>query len=173
METGKAVGAEGLVAGQVVDIKSEGQAEKVSHTAHARLVQPDTRRAVKSKACSNCQAQSEVTCRQMCQVWLKDCQAGGSMTGGGALHCTSRLSAVSCIRPLQVGLSTLQYIHEHKTAALLEASVVSGAILGGANEDDIAHLRTYARNIGLAFQVLGPCWLLSSCLSSVVNRREY
>jgi Polyprenyl synthetase len=54
-----------------------------------------------------------------------------------------------------VGLSTLQYIHEHKTAALLEASVVSGAIMGGANEDDIAHLRTYARNIGLAFQVLG------------------
>jgi Polyprenyl synthetase len=52
-----------------------------------------------------------------------------------------------------VGLSTLQYIHEHKTAALLEASVVSGAIMGGANEEDIAHLRTYARNIGLAFQV--------------------
>lgn len=29
VETGKAVGSEGLVAGQVVDIKSEGQAEKV------------------------------------------------------------------------------------------------------------------------------------------------
>ncbi len=29
VETGKAVGAEGLVAGQVVDIKSEGQAEQV------------------------------------------------------------------------------------------------------------------------------------------------
>ena len=27
----------------------------------------------------------------------------------------------------------LQYIHEHKTAALLEAAVVSGAILGGAS----------------------------------------
>ncbi len=60
------------------------------------------------------------------------------------------------VRPsfcLQVGLSTLQYIHLHKTAALLEASVVSGAILGGAGEDDIERLRTYARNIGLAFQV--------------------
>ena len=54
-----------------------------------------------------------------------------------------------------MGLSTLQYIHEHKTAALLEASVVSGAIVGGAAEEDIARLRTYARNIGLAFQVLG------------------
>jgi hypothetical protein len=29
VEVGKAVGAEGLVAGQVVDIKSEGQADKV------------------------------------------------------------------------------------------------------------------------------------------------
>lgn len=54
-----------------------------------------------------------------------------------------------------MGLSTLQYIHEHKTAALLEASVVSGAIVGGAAEEDIARLRTYARNIGLAFQVPG------------------
>ena len=62
-------------------------------------------------------------------------------------------NCVGCALVLQVGLSTLQYIHEHKTAALLEASVVSGAIMGGANEDDIAHLRTYARNIGLAFQV--------------------
>lgn len=61
------------------------------------------------------------------------------------------MASPDCIA--QVGLSTLQYIHEHKTAALLEASVVSGAILGGANEEDISHLRTYARNIGLAFQV--------------------
>ena len=29
-EVGKAVGAEGLVAGQIVDIKSEGMAEQVS-----------------------------------------------------------------------------------------------------------------------------------------------
>ena len=30
-EIGKAVGAEGLVAGQIVDIKSEGMADKVTH----------------------------------------------------------------------------------------------------------------------------------------------
>ena len=79
---GKAVGAEGLVAGQVVDIKSEG--------------------------------------------------------GNGT-----------------VGLETLQYIHEHKTAALLVASVVSGAILGGASEMEVQCLRKYSTCIGLAFQV-GP-----------------
>ena len=48
----------------------------------------------------------------------------------------------------------LQYIHEHKTAALLEASVVCGAIIGGADERVIAKLRKYALNIGLAFQVV-------------------
>ena len=47
----------------------------------------------------------------------------------------------------------LQYIHEHKTAALLEAAVVSGALLGGAPEADVERLRKYSRAIGLAFQV--------------------
>ena len=54
---------------------------------------------------------------------------------------------------MQVGIDTLQYIHEHKTAALLEASVVCGAIMGGAGEPDLERLRKYARCIGLAFQV--------------------
>ena len=80
-EVGKAVGSEGLVAGQIVDIKSEGQGDSV-------------------------------------------------------------------------GLQTLQYIHEHKTAALLEAAVVSGAITGGASELEVERLRKYAKCIGLAFQVV-------------------
>mmetsp|Transcript_8035 Transcript_8035/g.19880 ORF Transcript_8035/g.19880 Transcript_8035/m.19880 type:complete len:403 (+) Transcript_8035:51-1259(+) len=51
------------------------------------------------------------------------------------------------------GLKTLEYIHKHKTAVLLEAAVVGGAILGGANDEDVEKLRMYARDIGLAFQV--------------------
>jgi len=50
-------------------------------------------------------------------------------------------------------LEELQWIHEHKTAALLEVSVVSGALLAGATEDEIYACETYARKIGLAFQV--------------------
>lgn len=81
-DVGKAVGAEGLVAGQVVDILMEGNG------------------------------------------------------GQGA------------------GLQTLQYIHAHKTGALLEAAVVSGAVLGGADEAQVQRLGRYAQNIGLAFQVV-------------------
>mmetsp|Transcript_9190 Transcript_9190/g.26324 ORF Transcript_9190/g.26324 Transcript_9190/m.26324 type:complete len:367 (-) Transcript_9190:514-1614(-) len=51
-------------------------------------------------------------------------------------------------------LATLEYIHAHKTGALLEAAVVSGAVLGGATEPEIDKLRKYALDIGLAFQVI-------------------
>jgi len=79
VETARSVGADGLVGGQVVDIKSEGQ---------------------------------------------------------------------------PVGIETLEYIHEHKTAALLESACVCGALLGGASDADVEKLRKYALNIGLAFQVV-------------------
>jgi geranylgeranyl diphosphate synthase type II len=49
---------------------------------------------------------------------------------------------------------TLTFIHTHKTGALLETSVVSGAILAGAKADDIQRLTQYAQNIGLAFQII-------------------
>ncbi|KAK1693945.1 hypothetical protein QYE76_010642 [Lolium multiflorum] len=53
-----------------------------------------------------------------------------------------------------VGLATLEYIHIHKTARLLEAAAVCGAIVGGACEEDIESIRRYARYVGLLFQVV-------------------
>ncbi len=54
----------------------------------------------------------------------------------------------------EVDLNTLEFIHLHKTGALLTACVVCGALIGGAEEDLIVSLRTYARGIGLAFQII-------------------
>jgi geranylgeranyl diphosphate synthase type II len=51
-----------------------------------------------------------------------------------------------------VDLTTLEYIHLHKTGALLRACVVCGALVGGAAENLLEALRVYARGIGLAFQ---------------------
>lgn len=79
-DLGKAVGAEGLVGGQIVDLASEGQSD--------------------------------------------------------------------------VSLETLNYIHTHKTGALLRVSVTSGAILAGANAEQVAVLTQYAERIGLAFQIV-------------------
>ncbi|KAK9080296.1 hypothetical protein SSX86_000054 [Deinandra increscens subsp. villosa] len=53
-----------------------------------------------------------------------------------------------------IGLDRLEFIHVHKTAALLEASVVLGAILGGGSETQVEKLRKFARCIGLLFQVV-------------------
>jgi geranylgeranyl diphosphate synthase type II len=52
-----------------------------------------------------------------------------------------------------VDLSTLEYIHSHKTGALLTASSLAGALLCGATEPQQANLRRYGASIGLAFQI--------------------
>ncbi|XP_038701796.1 geranylgeranyl pyrophosphate synthase, chloroplastic/chromoplastic-like [Tripterygium wilfordii] len=53
-----------------------------------------------------------------------------------------------------VSLKELEYIHVHKTAKLLEASVVCGAIMGGGSVIDTERVRKYARCVGLLFQVV-------------------
>ncbi len=54
----------------------------------------------------------------------------------------------------EVDLETLEFIHLHKTGALLKACVTCGALIGGANEELLKALRIYARGIGLAFQII-------------------
>jgi geranylgeranyl diphosphate synthase type II len=54
----------------------------------------------------------------------------------------------------EVDLETLEYIHLHKTGALLSACVITGAMIGGADDALIKALRIYARGIGLAFQII-------------------
>ena len=53
-------------------------------------------------------------------------------------------------------LSTFQpapdFIYRHKTADLFIAAAVMGAYAGGGTEADVARLREYALNLGLAFQ---------------------
>lgn len=48
----------------------------------------------------------------------------------------------------------LEYIHRSKTAALIRASVVAGAIGGGADEDNVERLKRFGETIGWAFQVV-------------------
>lgn len=48
----------------------------------------------------------------------------------------------------------LSYIHRSKTAALIRASVVAGALCGGAATEDVERLHRFGDNIGWAFQVV-------------------
>ncbi|MGB3513258.1 MAG: geranylgeranyl diphosphate synthase CrtE [Microcoleaceae cyanobacterium] len=54
----------------------------------------------------------------------------------------------------EVSEETLNFIHTHKTGALLEACVVCGAILASASATSLQRLSRYAQNIGLAFQIV-------------------
>ena len=48
---------------------------------------------------------------------------------------------------------TVRYIHERKTADLLEAAVEAGLALAGAQEKEMAAGREYALHLGMAFQM--------------------
>ncbi|MFK5926478.1 MAG: polyprenyl synthetase family protein [Desulfuromusa sp.] len=52
-----------------------------------------------------------------------------------------------------VDLPTLEYIHTHKTGALILAAVEIGALLGGATEAQRGALCRYGKAVGLAFQI--------------------
>ncbi|HEV2303917.1 MAG TPA: farnesyl diphosphate synthase [Candidatus Acidoferrales bacterium] len=54
----------------------------------------------------------------------------------------------------KIDASLLEYIHRSKTAALIRASVVSGALAGNAHDEDVARLRHFGEAIGWGFQVV-------------------
>jgi geranylgeranyl diphosphate synthase, type II len=54
----------------------------------------------------------------------------------------------------EVDLLALQYIHAHKTGALICTSVRSGAILSGGSPAAVEALTHYGTHIGLAYQIM-------------------
>ena len=55
--------------------------------------------------------------------------------------------------PEEVNEDLLMYIHENKTAALIEASMMVGGVLGGCDNVQLNTLEKIARNVGIAFQI--------------------
>lgn len=52
-----------------------------------------------------------------------------------------------------VDLATVEYMHIHKTGALLSASLEVGALLGGGSDARVSSLKRYGHHLGLAFQI--------------------
>lgn len=48
---------------------------------------------------------------------------------------------------------TLEYIHAHKTGALITVAARIGAILAGATKNELTHITRFATQLGLGFQV--------------------
>ena len=53
----------------------------------------------------------------------------------------------------EISMELLDYIHTHKTASLITASVLTGAVLAKADKDQLTDLNNYGEAIGLAFQI--------------------
>ena len=54
----------------------------------------------------------------------------------------------------EVTMDTIMYIHEHKTAAMIESSMMIGATLAGAAREQIETLEEVGSDVGLAFQIM-------------------
>ena len=54
----------------------------------------------------------------------------------------------------KIDKDTLDFIHMNKTSAMIIGSMRAGAIIGGANDSELENITNYAKNIGLAFQVV-------------------
>jgi len=54
----------------------------------------------------------------------------------------------------EIDFELLERIHRGKTGALFNASAVAGALVAGADSDSITALSAFAKNLGLAFQVI-------------------
>ncbi len=53
----------------------------------------------------------------------------------------------------EIDLETLTFIHQKKTSALIEASMMIGAALAGAGNGEVQMMKRIARKIGIAFQI--------------------
>ncbi|NLK63894.1 MAG: polyprenyl synthetase family protein [Tissierellia bacterium] len=76
---------------------------------------------------------------------IADSSGTEGMIGGQVIDmdCEVKISSIE----------ELKHMYALKTGAIIKSSVTAGAILAGANEEEIRTLGTYAQKIGLAFQI--------------------
>ncbi len=109
----------------------------------------------------------------------------GGLPATAALDLVSRLADASGLAGLASGqaldLATdeagstfdrLETIHARKTGALFVASAEFGAVLGDAREKELAAVRSYARNIGLAFQIVDDLLEIAPAAETGKNARR-
>lgn len=53
----------------------------------------------------------------------------------------------------EISREMLDYIYENKTSALIEASVMVGAVLAGASQKEVSRMERIGNKVGLAFQI--------------------
>ena len=77
---------------------------------------------------------------------VADAAGTAGMVGGQVVDIESEGKAIS--------VETLEYIHRHKTAALIRASLRVGALLAGGDAKAVADVGEAGGELGLAFQIV-------------------
>jgi geranylgeranyl pyrophosphate synthase len=91
--------------------------------------------------------------RQLRVIRLVGEAAGaGGMVGGQAIDLQAAGQAPG--HAITLDADGLRHMHALKTGALIRASAMSGAIMGGADAERVAAIDRYAREVGLAFQII-------------------
>jgi len=97
---------------------------------------------------SNQEAADSVEPGKMLQVIgeIGRCAGSRGMIGGQVVDMESEGKP-------EIDFATVQYIHTRKTGALIKASILAGALLGGADQASEKALVKYGEAVGLAFQI--------------------
>jgi geranylgeranyl diphosphate synthase type II len=77
---------------------------------------------------------------------VADAAGTNGMVGGQVVDIESEGKDVTA--------ETLEYIHRHKTAALIRVSLTAGATLAGGRPEQVAAIRAAGEALGLAFQIV-------------------
>ena len=80
--------------------------------------------------------------------------ASVSAAAGSAGMVGGQILDMDCTGKTDVPLETLQTLHALKTGAMFRVACVSGGLLAGASESDIASLRAYGEALGVTFQIV-------------------
>jgi geranylgeranyl pyrophosphate synthase len=86
---------------------------------------------------------------------LSDKAGCGGMVAGQVMDIEAETTPVN-------GLTALTTIHRYKTGALIQASILAGAIIGEADEEEYGKLASFGNDIGLAFQIIDDVLDVSS-----------
>ena len=92
-----------------------------------------------------------VSARMICEIVSDIAQAAGSrgMTEGQAMDLALTLAGTK-----DVTLPQVERMHALKTGAMIRVSVTAGARIGGADENQLQKLASYADAVGLAYQII-------------------
>ena len=83
---------------------------------------------------------------------IAEAAGAAGMVGGQAIDLQA--SGLGKVPSVTLNAEDLRAMHERKTGALIQGAAVAGAIMAGASAGAVTVISTYARHLGLAFQII-------------------